>query len=195
MASIPGSADRGLDVVAAFYPLQFVAQQVAGDHADVVDLTKPGSEPHDLELSVAQTAEVLTADLVVYEKGLQAAVDAAVGQASGVRKVDAGAVAGLEPRSHDGHDDGEKDARASGQAELRAPFHRETHDDRVLTFVERMPAGLMHFRYLARAMSRGRFLVPPTRAECMYEPEIFGRTAGAVRDNCPLRGLLPRISR
>jgi zinc transport system substrate-binding protein len=104
---VPDRADRGLEVVAAFYPLQFVAQQVAGDHAQVVDLTKPGSEPHDLELSVAQTAEVLTADVVVYEKGLQAAVDAAVGQASGVRKVDAGAVAGLEPTSHDGHDDAE----------------------------------------------------------------------------------------
>ncbi|HEX5088462.1 MAG TPA: metal ABC transporter substrate-binding protein [Nocardioides sp.] len=103
----PDNADQGLEVVAAFYPLQFVAQQVAGDHADVVDLTKPGSEPHDLELSVAQTAEVLTADLVVYEKGLQAAVDAAVGQASGVRTIDAGAVAGLEPTSHDGHDNAE----------------------------------------------------------------------------------------
>src|ERR1700712_5417081 len=71
----------GLQVVAAFYPLQYVAQRGAGDHADVVDLTKPGAEPHDLELSVAQTAEVTTTDLVVYEKGLQAAVDAAVAQA------------------------------------------------------------------------------------------------------------------
>jgi zinc transport system substrate-binding protein len=40
---VPDRADRGLEVVAAFYPLQFVAQQVAGDHAQVVDLTKPGS--------------------------------------------------------------------------------------------------------------------------------------------------------
>jgi zinc transport system substrate-binding protein len=106
----PGGGGEGLDVVTAFYPLQFVAQQVAGDHARVIDLTKPGSEPHDLELSVAQTAEVLTADLVVYEKGLQAAVDRAVDQASGVPTIDAGAVAGLEPISHDGHDDAEHDA-------------------------------------------------------------------------------------
>ena len=104
---------KGLDVVTAFYPLQFVAQQVAGGHAKVVDLTKPGSEPHDLELSVAQTAEVVTADVVVYEKGLQAAVDAAVGQASGVPVVDAGAVAGLEPISHGGHDDAGHDSPGS----------------------------------------------------------------------------------
>jgi zinc transport system substrate-binding protein len=110
----PGGG-KGLDVVAAFYPLQFVAQQVAGDHARVVDLTKPGSEPHDLELSVAQTAEVVTADLVVYEKGLQAAVDAAVDQASGVPTVEAGSVAGLEPISHDGHDDADHDSPLAGE--------------------------------------------------------------------------------
>ncbi len=97
-------------MITAFYPLQFVTDRVAGDHADVVNLTKPGSEPHDLELSVAQTAAVTTADLVVYEKGLQAPVDAAVDQADGVATIDAGAVAGLEPISHDGHDspDGEE---------------------------------------------------------------------------------------
>ena len=99
-----------LEVVAGFYPLQFVTQRVAGDHAEVVDLTKPGSEPHDLELSPAQTASIVTANLVVYEKGLQAAVDAAVEQAHGVPTVDAGVVAGLEPISHDGHDDAEHDS-------------------------------------------------------------------------------------
>ena len=105
----PGHGD-GLEVVTGFYPLQYVAQRVAGDHAQVVNLTKPGSEPHDLELSPAQTVSVITADLVVYEKGLQAAVDAAVDQAHGVRTVDAGEVAGLEPLSHDGHDDAQHDS-------------------------------------------------------------------------------------
>jgi zinc transport system substrate-binding protein len=95
----------GIDVVTSFYPLQFVAERVAGDRADVVNLTRPGKEPHDLELSVAQTAAVTSADLVVYEQGLQAAVDAAVDQAHGVATVDAGAVAGLEPIAHDGHVD------------------------------------------------------------------------------------------
>lgn len=107
----------GVEVVAAFYPLQFVSERVAGEHADVVDLTKPGSEPHDLELSVAQTATVASADLVVYEKGLQAAVDAAVRQAHGVPAVDAGAVAGLEPSSHDGHDDAQHDEEHGPGAE------------------------------------------------------------------------------
>jgi uncharacterized protein YfaS (alpha-2-macroglobulin family) len=54
------------------------------------------------------------------------------------------------------------------------------HDDRVLTFVEHMPAGLFHYRYLARATTHGTFVVPATRAECMYEPETFGRTGATT---------------
>src|SRR4051794_11094626 len=99
----------GIDVVTSFYPLQFVAERVAGGHADVVNLTRPGKEPHDLELSVAQVAAVTDADLVVHEKGLQAAVDAVVDQAD-VRTVDAGATAGLEPLSHGGYDDAQHDS-------------------------------------------------------------------------------------
>ena len=103
------TSDGRPQVVAAFYPLQYVAQRVAGDHADVTDLTKPGAEPHDLELSIAQTAAVTDADLVVYERGLQAAVDDAVAQAGDGATVDAGAVAGLEPIGHEGHDDAAHD--------------------------------------------------------------------------------------
>lgn len=71
------------------------------------------------------------------------------------------------------------DERAGGRAFEESWYHREFHDDRVLTFVDRMAAGMYHYRYLARATTPGRFVVPPTRAECMYEPETFGRT-GAV---------------
>jgi zinc transport system substrate-binding protein len=72
--------DSGTRVVTSFYPLEYVAQRIVGEHADVVTLTSPGVEPHDLELTVRQTAEVSEADLVVYEKGLQPAVDAAVAE-------------------------------------------------------------------------------------------------------------------
>ncbi len=40
-----------VDVVAAFYPLQFVAERVGGDAVAVTNLAKPGAEPHDLELN------------------------------------------------------------------------------------------------------------------------------------------------
>jgi uncharacterized protein YfaS (alpha-2-macroglobulin family) len=53
------------------------------------------------------------------------------------------------------------------------------HDDRVLTFVEHMPEGMYHYRYLARATTLGTYVVPPTKVECMYEPEVFGRNASS----------------
>jgi alpha-2-macroglobulin len=34
--------------------------------------------------------------------------------------------------------------------------------------------------YLARATTPGTFVVPPPRAEMMYEPETFGRAAGEL---------------
>jgi uncharacterized protein YfaS (alpha-2-macroglobulin family) len=74
------------------------------------------------------------------------------------------------------------DERANDRAYTFAWYHREFHDDRVLTFVEHMPAGMYHYRYLARATTFGHFVVPPTRAECMYEPETFGRTGATTFD-------------
>ena len=73
----------------SFYPLAFVARRIVGDHAQVLDLTHPGQEPHDIELTVRQTAELADADVVVYERGFQAAVDDAVDQSSHDHVVDA----------------------------------------------------------------------------------------------------------
>jgi uncharacterized protein YfaS (alpha-2-macroglobulin family) len=62
-------------------------------------------------------------------------------------------------------------------AGFMAPYDRnEVRDDRVLFFVDHLPAGLWHYRYLARATTLGHFVLPPTRVEEMYEPEVFGRT-------------------
>lgn len=72
------STADGVEVAAAFYPLQYVAERVAGPHASVANLTSPGDDPHDLELTVSETAEVTQADLVIYEHGFQPAVDDAV---------------------------------------------------------------------------------------------------------------------
>ncbi len=94
-----------LKVVASFYPLAYVSERVAGEHADVVTLTSPGVEPHDLELNVRQTAEVVDADLVVYEKGLQPAVDEAVvqnGAEQVVEVTDAVSLRSGEPHDHEG---------------------------------------------------------------------------------------------
>ncbi|MPZ25036.1 MAG: zinc ABC transporter substrate-binding protein [Micromonosporaceae bacterium] len=80
-ACASGSAAEDPDavqVVAAFYPLEFLAGRVGGEHVSVTGLTPPGAEAHDLELSPSQVAEVSEADLVVHLAGFQPAVDDAV---------------------------------------------------------------------------------------------------------------------
>jgi zinc transport system substrate-binding protein len=80
-----------LAVLASFYPLQFVAQQVGGDLVDVTSLTPPGAEPHDLELSPRQVQQVADADVVVVLSGFQPAVDEAVEAQDPAHLVDAAA--------------------------------------------------------------------------------------------------------
>lgn len=75
-----GGGAGKLDVVASFYPLQFLAEQVGGDAVTVTTLTAPGVEPHDLELTPKQVGSLTEAKLVLFEKGLQPAVDEAVEQ-------------------------------------------------------------------------------------------------------------------
>ena len=82
-ASGAGSGDDGPpSVVASFYPLQFVAERVGGPWVSVGNLTPPGVEPHDVELTPKDIATVADADLVVYLEGFSPAVDDAVSQSA-----------------------------------------------------------------------------------------------------------------
>ncbi|MGW6283023.1 metal ABC transporter substrate-binding protein [Kribbella sp. NPDC055071] len=90
-----------LDVVTSFYPLEFIARTVGGDAVDVTTLTAPGVEPHDLELTPKQVGHIATAKLVVYEKGLQPAVDEAIDQNAKDAGFDVAPVAKLESTGAD----------------------------------------------------------------------------------------------
>jgi zinc transport system substrate-binding protein len=97
------SSGNGRRAVASFYPLAWVTERVAGDGWTVENLTQPGQEPHDLDLSIAQTAALEQADLVVLEEGFQPAVDAAA-EGTDAAVVDAAAVVDLLPATADAHD-------------------------------------------------------------------------------------------
>jgi len=89
LAACSATGDDGRPtVVASFYPLQYVVRQIAGDRVRVVNLTAPGVEPHDLDPTVRQVAEISRADLVVYEHGLAPAVDKAVSSNAGKHGLD-----------------------------------------------------------------------------------------------------------
>lgn len=68
-------------LVTSFYPLAWATEQVAGasTRSDVVNLTPPGVEPHDIELTPGDVETIRAAELVVYVGGgFQPAVEDAV---------------------------------------------------------------------------------------------------------------------
>ncbi|GHF42902.1 metal ABC transporter substrate-binding protein [Streptomyces morookaense] len=99
------TADGKLQVVASFYPMQYLAEEIGGEHVKVTNLTKPGVEPHDLELTPKQTGSLSEAGAVVYLKGIQPAVDEAVKQSGNKHVADAASFTDMEQHGTevDGH--------------------------------------------------------------------------------------------
>jgi uncharacterized protein YfaS (alpha-2-macroglobulin family) len=55
--------------------------------------------------------------------------------------------------------------------------HENMRDDRVEVFASLLWDGVHEYSYVARATTPGAFVVPPAKAEEMYHPETFGRSA------------------
>ncbi|MCK5201027.1 MAG: hypothetical protein KAR21_21890, partial [Spirochaetales bacterium] len=47
-------------------------------------------------------------------------------------------------------------------------------------FFDNFKSGKREVEFYFRAVRPGVYPTPPIQAECMYEPEIFGRTAGRL---------------
>lgn len=79
-----------LRVIASFYPLAEAARAIGGERVRVTDLTPAGAEPHAVEPTAAQLAELERADLALYLGiGFQPRVQKAVMAAPDtVRKAD-----------------------------------------------------------------------------------------------------------
>jgi zinc transport system substrate-binding protein len=87
-ASCGGAGDGGAGgqttVVASFYPLAYAAQEIGGPGTAVTNLTPPGAEPHDIELSVRDVERVRSADVVLYlGEGFQPSLETAAEGAEG----------------------------------------------------------------------------------------------------------------
>jgi len=55
--------------------------------------------------------------------------------------------------------------------------HQNMRDERAEAFTTLLWDGVYEYTYIARATTPGRFVVPPAKAEEMYSPEVFGRSA------------------
>ncbi|MFF7163114.1 metal ABC transporter solute-binding protein, Zn/Mn family [Streptomyces sp. NPDC008086] len=116
-----GNTDK-FDVVASFYPMAFLAEQIGGGHVNVSSLTEPGQEPHDLEISAQQRAQLEESDAALYLKGLQPSVDEAIGQASGLKtKIDAATLTKLEDHGDVEHEHEGEEAHSEEEEHARDP--------------------------------------------------------------------------
>jgi zinc transport system substrate-binding protein len=123
-----GNTDK-FDVVASFYPMAFLAEQIGGDHVNVTSLTQPGQEPHDLEVSTKQRAQLEEADAALFLKGLQPAVDEAVTQSGIKTKIDAASLTSLEEHGTEagGHADEHGHTDEHGHAAEESHAAEEGH--------------------------------------------------------------------
>jgi uncharacterized protein YfaS (alpha-2-macroglobulin family) len=55
--------------------------------------------------------------------------------------------------------------------------HQNLRDQRAEAFSTLLWEGIYEYSYVARAITPGDFVVPPAKAEEMYAPEVFGRSA------------------
>ncbi|MEU1184888.1 metal ABC transporter substrate-binding protein [Streptomyces sp. NPDC005820] len=202
-ASAAGNTDR-FDVVASFYPMAFLAERIGGDHVHVTSLTQPGQEPHDLEISAKQTAQLQESDAVLYLKNLQPSVDDAVAQSEVKTKIDAASLTSLEKHGNEvgghaaEHDDHENEelsgldphiwldpvryaqvAEGVGKAFEKAdPDHAADYKANTAALVKKLDALNTEFR-TGLADTRTKVFVT-THAAFGYLAERYGLTEEAI---------------
>ncbi|MFJ2181173.1 metal ABC transporter substrate-binding protein [Streptomyces anulatus] len=125
-----GNGDK-LKVTASFYPMQFLTERIGGEHVAVTSLTKPGVEPHDLELTPRQIGSISESDYVLYLKGIQPAVDDAIKQSGVKNTVDAATLTTLENHGSEvsGHDHGHEGEHAGEEEHGHEEEAHEEHSE------------------------------------------------------------------
>ncbi len=56
--------------------------------------------------------------------------------------------------------------------------HKNVTDNELQFFWDEMRSGRYSVDFTFRAVRRGIYPTPPVQSECMYEPEVFGRSDG-----------------
>ena len=184
-------------VVASFYPLAFAAEQVGGEAVSVENLTPPGAEPHDLEVSPSDVSEIKSADLVLLlGHGFQPQLEDAAGSGPEV-------VALLDTPALDLHPDGDPHVwldpirymkivdrigvvlrRAAAVSRLLARLRKLDNDyRRGLADCARRDIVTSHeaFAYLAERYGLNQIAVTGLNPEAEPTPQALQQTVDVVR--------------
>ena len=129
-SSTSGAKDGTLTVMASFYPLQYLAEQIGGEHVTVTSLTPAGAEPHDLELSPKTVDALSSADAVIYLAGFQSAVDEAIEQQAPKTVIDVSPAVQLVEAGVDANHPSEEEDEGTDEAQSsEADGHEDHHHD------------------------------------------------------------------
>jgi zinc transport system substrate-binding protein len=164
-------------VVASFYPLAWAAERIAGPGWEVIDLTPPGVEAHDVELTLEDRAAIEDADVIVYmgQIGFQPQVEGAVREAEGL-VVDVSRLLPDEPLRRDPHFWLDPALLGAVTLDTVGALRRETQIAEAAVQAARQDLDGLHFRYQ-------RFL-----NDCRYRAMIVPHEAfGYIADRFGLR--------
>lgn len=121
-----GASDSdALTIVVGAYPFAYVAEQIAGDKAEVTNFLSPGTDAHDLELSPKQITEVAEAAVIVYQENYQGAMDEAVEQQASGKVVETGSFLSLLASEEEAHD---HETEQAGETEAEHEGHDHEGD-------------------------------------------------------------------
>ena len=180
------SKDGKLAVMASFYPLQYLAEKIGGEHVSVTSLTPDGAEPHDLELSPKMVDSLSSADAVVYLAGFQSAVDEAIEQQAPKTVIDVSSAAELVEAGTDANHPAEEeeegtDEAQSGETEAHDHDH-EGHDHEGHDHHHGMSAD-PHFWLDPTRMAKAATLVGDKLAEAdSAHADVYKANAKALAD-------------
>lgn len=161
--------DAQLTLVTGVYPLEWLATEIGGDRVSVSQLTEPGAEPHDLELTGRQIGEISQADIAFYVTGLQPAVDEAVEQEASGNALEVSEIVDLLPveetqgdddhdHEHDHEDESGDDGHDHGPHDPHFWLDTERMDEAANALAERMsetdPEGADSYEANAEQVSR-----------------------------------------
>ena len=152
----PSAPATGESVIvhAAFYPLEFLAKTIGGDQIQVISLTVPGAEPHDMELTPKQVAELENTSLALFIDGFMPAVDEAIEASVPDRALDLGTtVTLLEGEAHS-----DEEAHSEDEAVTEDDHGHGAYDPHIWLD----PANMV---LMANAVSKRLNSIDPTRSD------------------------------
>ena len=101
--------DGRMNIYASFYPMYFLAGEIAGEKAQVTSMVPAGAEPHDWEPTPKFAAELNSADMLIYNgAGMESWMEnlLSIIESDKTRMVDTSK--GIELLEAEGHDEAEE---------------------------------------------------------------------------------------